>query len=243
MAGPAAQRLPAAPFASRLLAESAMPARWALAVSLALLVATPLWWIGSGANPNVGQPPWSSPGSHREAVEPISTSDGAAPTIGVHSLRFSDLKPVAAGPRPLRLVIPAIGVRAPIVSVGVGAAGAMEVPGDVATVGWYRFGPSPSRPGSALLVGHVDSRVQGPGVFFRLSEVEPGDVVRVHLSGERSEAFEVVSRSLVPKDRLPPAIFTRDGDPWLTLITCGGGFDRSAGAYTHNVLVAAAPRT
>jgi sortase (surface protein transpeptidase) len=219
-----------------------MAARWALALSVAVLVATQSWWIGGRSDPNVGRPPWGKQGSRTEAVTPVAASEAVAPTIGVHSLRFSDLKSAAAGPRPLRLVIPAIGVRAPIVPVGIGPAGAMEVPGDVATVGWYRYGPSPGRDGSALLVGHVDSRVQGAGVFFRLAEVEPGDVVRARLSGGRWQSFEVVSRSLVPKDQLPRAIFARDGDPLLTLITCGGGFDQAAGAYTHNVLVAAVPR-
>jgi sortase (surface protein transpeptidase) len=221
---------------------SEMAARWALAVSLAVLVGTPVWWIASRPDPNVGRPPWSGPGSRSGPVATVATLE-PTPMIGVQSIRFSDLEPAAAGPRPIRMVIPAIGVRAPIVPVGVEPAGAMEVPARVDTVGWFRFGPSPGGPGSALLVGHVDSRAQGAGVFYRLSELGPGRVIRVRLSGSAWETFEVVSRSLVPKDRLPRAIFARDGDPLLTLITCGGVFDPSAGAYTHNVLVAAVPRS
>jgi sortase (surface protein transpeptidase) len=93
-----------------------------------------------------------------------------------------------------------------------------------------------------LLIGHVDSRVQGPGVFFGLSRLEPGDEIRVRVSGGRWRSFEVVARNLVAKDRLPPSIFTREGDPILTLVTCGGGFDEEAGHYTHNVVVSAVPR-
>jgi sortase (surface protein transpeptidase) len=240
VAGSAASN-PTGPSLGSLLPGAELPARWALAVSLALLAVTPWWWIGGRPDPNVGRPPWSGPGNRAEAARP-DPAEAPAPTIGVSSLRFSDLEPVPAGPRPLRLDIPALGVRAPIIPVGIRAAGAMEVPRDVATVGWYRFGPSPGRTGSALLVGHVDSRVQGAGVFYRLSEAEPGAVVRVRLSGGQSETFEVVSRSLVPKDRLPRPIFARNGDPMLTLVTCGGSFDRAAGAYTHNVLVGAVPR-
>jgi LPXTG-site transpeptidase (sortase) family protein len=117
----------------------------------------------------------------------------------------------------------------------------MEIPDDVRTVGWYRFGPSPGGPGSAVLVGHVDSRVAGPGVFFRLSSLRQGDEVRVQLAGGRWRAFEVVSRRLVPKDDIPAGAFVRHGRPILTLITCGGGFDPAVGAYTHNVVVAAVP--
>ena len=247
MAGSAA-RNPTGPLLGSLLPGAELPARWALAVSLALLAVAPWWWIGGRPDPNMGRPPWSESGNRAEAATPAtpatpSAEEAPAPTIGVSSLRFSDLEPVPAGPRPLRLEIPALGVRAPIIPVGIRAAGAMEVPGDVDTVGWYRFGPSPGRTGSALLVGHVDSRVQGAGVFFRLSEAEPEAVVRVRLAGGRSETFEVVSRTLVPKDRLPRPIFARGGDPMLTLITCGGSFDRAAGAYTHNVLVAAVTRS
>jgi sortase (surface protein transpeptidase) len=159
--------------------------------------------------------------------------------LDVHSLRLADLEPARADPVPLELLIPTVGVRAAIVPVGVEPGGAMEIPEDVATVGWYRFGSSPGRPGSALLVGHVDSRVYGPGVFFRLSELDPGDVVRVHVTKRRWESFEVVSRNLVPKEQLPAAIFARRGDAVLTLITCGGGFDQAAGRYTHNVVISA----
>jgi sortase (surface protein transpeptidase) len=235
-------RKPTGPLLGPLPSGAELPARWALAVSLALLAVAPWWWIGGRPDPNVGRPPWSGPENRAEAARP-APAETPAPTIGVRSLRFSDLEPTPAGPRPLRLEIPALGVRAPIIPVGIRAAGAMEVPGDVDTVGWYRFGPSPGRTGSATLVGHVDSRVQGAGVFYRLSEAEPGAVVRVRLAGGRRETFEVVSRTLVPKDRLPRPIFARNGDPMLTLITCGGSFDQAAGSYTHNVLVAAVPRS
>jgi sortase (surface protein transpeptidase) len=93
-----------------------------------------------------------------------------------------------------------------------------------------------------LIAGHVDSRVEGPGVFFDLSRLRPGDSVQVELQGGDRAAFEVVSRSLVAKDRLPPAIFSRGGDPSLTLITCGGSFDQEAGHYLQNVIVTAVPR-
>ena len=36
-------------------------------------------------------------------------------------------------------------------------------------VGWYRFGGRPGGSGSTLLVAHVSSGTQGPGVFFRPS--------------------------------------------------------------------------
>ena len=57
---------------------------------------------------------------------------------------------------------------------------------DVDEVGWYRYGPTPGDNGSAVLSAHVDSRSQGPGVFFRLGTLTPGDFVEVEL--ERPKA-------------------------------------------------------
>lgn len=214
----------------------------ALIVGASTLALLPLWWPARPPS-TAGRPPWAERGrlDAREAAPSAQGGIAASATIGVHSARLVDLEPVIAARRPVRLSIPSIGVDAPIVPVGVHRSGTMEVPPDIRTVGWYRFGPSPGLPGSAVLVGHVDSRIRGPGVFFGLSRVAPGDVVRVRLEG-RWRAFEVVSRSLVPKDRLPSGAFARDGRPVLTMITCGGGFDWGAGRYTGNVVVAAVPR-
>ena len=192
----------------------------------------------------MGIVPWARDG--RPGVEAALPPDGEGrvlAAIGVHSARPADLEPVSPALPPLRVLIPRVGVNARIIPVGVETTGTMEVPADVRTVGWYRFGPSPGLPGSTVLIGHVDSRAAGPGVFFGLSELEPGDRIRVLASRRRWESFEVVARSLWEKDRLPRQLFSREGDPVLTLITCGGSFDSAAGRYTHNVVVTAILRT
>jgi Sortase domain len=222
---------------------SARPTIAALILGASTLALLPLWWPAHPPS-TVGRPPWSERGrlDAREAAPSVHGGIATGTTIGVHSARLVDLEPVIAARPPVRLKIPGIGVAASIVPVGVHRSGVMEVPPDIGTVGWYRFGPSPGLPGSAVLVGHVDSRIRGPGVFFGLSRVAPGDVVRVRLTGGRWRAFEVVSRSLVPKNGLPSEVFARVGRPVLTMITCGGGFDWEAGRYTGNVVVAAVPR-
>jgi sortase (surface protein transpeptidase) len=117
----------------------------------------------------------------------------------------------------------------------------MEVPEDVATAGWYRFSPLPGARGSAMLIGHVDSRVQGPGIFFGLSRLELGERIGVQLSGGSTQSFVVVARRSFAKDELPQDLFARDGPPRLTLVTCGGGFDEETRSYSHNVIVYAVP--
>ncbi|MGH2546783.1 MAG: class F sortase [Actinomycetota bacterium] len=192
----------------------------------------------------MGIVPWAGEG--RRSVEAAFLPDGEGgvlAAIGVHSARPADLEPVSEAQPPLRVLIPRVGVNARIIPVGVETTGTMEVPADVRTVGWYRYGPSPGLPGSTVLIGHVDSRAAGPGVFIGLLELQPGDRIRVLSSGRRWESFEVVARNLWEKERLPEQLFSREGDPVLTLITCGGSFDSAAGRYTHNVVVTAILRT
>lgn len=136
-----------------------------------------------------------------------------------------------------------IDVDAAVVPVGVDGRGEMEVPEDVDTVGWYRFGPGPgSDAGSAVLTGHVDDRVQGRGAFYSLTDLDEGDTVRVDLADGtvldyRVTRVERIDKSVLPVDRL----FARAGAPHLTLITCGGAFDRATRNYRDNVVVTAVP--
>jgi hypothetical protein len=120
-------------------------------------------------------------------------------------------------------------------------ASTIQVPADIAKVGWYRFGATPGRPGSALLVGHVDSSALGAGVFFRLREVPIGAVVSVGFTDGSTARFRVVGRRSYPKGDLPDRLFARSGNPVLTLITCGGTFDRATGHYQDNLVVYAVP--
>ena len=125
-----------------------------------LLLAGLLWLSGCGAPAPLA--PAVAP-----APAPTTAAVPAAPA------------PVAA---PSRVRLSGVDVDVPVVSVGVDDRGDMEVPEDVGTVGWYRFGPPPgSAAGSSVLSGHVDDRVQGRGAFYRLSDLATGDPVEVEL--------------------------------------------------------------
>src|SRR2546422_1825618 len=54
-----------------------------------------------------------------------------------------DVPPVVQTVRPARLVVPSIGVDAPIVEVGLKPDGAMDSPHGPDPVGWYSFSPTP----------------------------------------------------------------------------------------------------
>jgi sortase (surface protein transpeptidase) len=154
--------------------------------------------------------------------------------------RLADLRPEPRGPVPTRLRIPAIAVDAPVIRVGV-SAGTTEIPSDVATIGWYRFGAAPGEHGSSVLLGHVDSGAQGPGAFFHLVDLGPGDEIEVLMTDGTVPRFVVDARRQYAKSDLPDWIFRRSGPATLTLVTCGGTFDWSTGHYADNVVVFAAP--
>jgi sortase (surface protein transpeptidase) len=158
----------------------------------------------------------------------------------VRSALLDDLERPRA-PRPVSLGIPALGVEAAVQPVGVDSdTGELEVPGDRATVGWYRHGPSPGQKGSAVLAGHVDYG-EGRAVFYRLADLDPGALVTVGFGDGSERRFRVVARRLYGKHDLPARIFATSGRPVLTLMTCGGAYDSSLRSYADNVVVYAVP--
>jgi hypothetical protein len=144
---------------------------------------------------------------------------------------------------PVRLRIPAIDFTATVNPVGVDGNGDFAVPPSVDEVGWYRFGPGvEATAGSVVIAGHVDSAEQGRGAFFRLRELDLGDRLAVKGDDGLTRTYRVVAREEYRKTKIPlDRYFARDGKPRLTLITCGGPFDRAAGHYRDNIVVTAVP--
>jgi sortase (surface protein transpeptidase) len=137
---------------------------------------------------------------------------------------------------PTRVTIPAIGVDADLVPVGLKADGAMQTP-DFGLAAWYQPGPRPGDAGPAVLLAHVDSKANGPDVFFRLRDLEPGDEVTVHYR-DAATTFAVTSTEQTAKTALPSKkIWNSTKDPVLRLITCGGQFDAAARSYLDNIIV------
>jgi hypothetical protein len=186
--------------------------------------------------------PPASPAPPASSASPSASPRPAPPAIATRSGRLADQPPVEETRPPRAVAIPARGIRADIVSVGVEPDGQMTVPADVATAGWYRFGPAPGDEGSAVVAGHVDSRSQGRGAFFNLVRVAVGDEVIVTDADGVAQTWVVTAREVVDKEVLPVAeLYRRDGAPRLVLITCGGDFDGSARSYVSNVIVVAEP--
>ena len=143
----------------------------------------------------------------------------------------------AQAPTPRRIEIPAIGVSAPVIALGLDADRTMETPKDYADAGWYEPGPEPGERGAAVIVGHVDSK-SGPAVFYRLRELRRGDVIRVARVGGSTVRFRVEGLERWPKSAFPTRrVFRRTRLSTLRLVTCSGNFDPSTGHYEDNTIV------
>lgn len=118
----------------------------------------------------------------------------------------------------------------------------MSVVDNVTEIGWFAPGPAPGDPGSSVLAAHVDMANAGPGVFFRLDQLAAGDTVVVTHGDGSVLSYRVTGTRTVDKGMLDlDAVFTQSGPSTLTLITCGGGFNRSLRRYDSNVVVVAEP--
>jgi Sortase domain len=142
-----------------------------------------------------------------------------------------------ASSEPVRLEIPAIGVGAPLLRLGLEPDGAMQVPGDFARAGWFAEGPAPGQVGPSVIAGHVDSKT-GPAVFYRLRDLRPGDPVVVERADGGRLRFLVERSRSYPKRMFPTQeVFGPVPVAALRLITCGGEFDRARGSYRENLVV------
>ena len=113
-----------------------------------------------------------------------------------------------------------------------------------APVGWYSPGVAPGAAAvSAVLVGHVDDRLQGLGAFAEVRDLRAGDLIEVRTASGRTVAYEVRSLEQFPKSEAPMnRLFTQDGPHRLVLITCAGDFDAATRSYADNVAVTAVLR-
>lgn len=132
--------------------------------------------------------------------------------------------------------IPAIGVAAAVGSMGLNQDRTVEVPTRPLEAGWYRGGPTPGQLGSAVILGHVDSKT-GPAVFYRLRQLHKGDRVDVTLANGGVAHFAIDRVTTYPNAKFPATkVYGSHGVSSLQLVTCGGAYDHVAKAYTANVV-------
>lgn len=218
----------------------------------------PAWWPGPRGATSSGRSRWP----HHRAGSPRRTGrvavtlatvvvlvcgigvalDRPAPVVTVAAPAGSAELVLPPAPPPVRATvvdIPALKLHSDLVELGVDAAGVLVPPGSPSVAGWFTGSASPGDPGPTVIAGHVDSRA-GPGVFFRLKDLEPGDLVTVGRSDGVVARYRVTDVTVVDKNAFPTErVYGPTPAPELRLITCGGEFDRSARRYLRNVVVSA----
>ena len=138
---------------------------------------------------------------------------------------------------PVAVRIPALGLAVWLTQLGLNPNGTVVVPTSVQVPGWFSPGPSPGQIGSAVILGHVDS-YKGPGVFFQLRTLQPGNQIDVNLADGVVATFKVTSVVQYQKTAFPDQqVYGSNGSSQLQLVTCGGAFDSQTGHYLSNIVV------
>lgn len=142
---------------------------------------------------------------------------------------------------PKYLIIPKLSINTNIYPVGLTKENAIAAPTTAWGAGWYQDGALPgSGKGAALIDGHVNDAFNTPGVFYELSSLLPGDAITIIRGDDSMLHYKVAQVSEEPLGSidmnkvLNPVEATKEG---LTLITCGGKYDKKVNTYTDRVIV------
>ena len=141
---------------------------------------------------------------------------------------------------PTLLIVPAIGLEAPVIPIEVDPDGVLHPPADVHEVGWWKRSARPGSPtGQTLITGHTVHT--GGGVMNRLGELRPGALVQVRtrsglIDYRTTKVFVYTKAQLAENAR---RLFGQDRDHnRLVLVTCTGW---TGSDYTSNIIVFADP--
>ncbi|MFI5757067.1 class F sortase [Streptomyces sp. NPDC051569] len=189
---------------------------WLIAIAVCLGV----WLVRNGSEPVTPPMP--------------SAAEAFAAGPGHHTEAAADPLPPSA---PVRLRIPGIRVDAPVMRLGLGPGGALDVPpsGNGNVAGWYKDGTPPGAKGTAIVAGHVDN-ARGPAVFYDLGTLKKGRRIEVSRRDGRTAVFTVDAVEVYENADFPDRkVYGAADRAELRVITCGGGFSEKSG-YQGNVV-------
>lgn len=142
--------------------------------------------------------------------------------------------------KPVRLAVPSLGIRAPIVPIEVTPDGTLPPPEDGAVVGWWQRSAKPgATKGQTVVTGHTLSA--GDGALDPLLDVKPGATIdlRTKRGAMRYRVQRVRVWSYAEVAERAAHLFAQDRQRGrLVLVTCTD-FDGSV--YRSNVVVFARP--
>ncbi len=148
--------------------------------------------------------------------------------------------PPVEGTDVLWLSIPSLGVtKAPVQRFGLDPFGRLEVPQDTQHVGWNpAYNSLPGAGGSTFFAAHFEYAGR-PGVFNRISALNPGDSIDVGLADGSTHSYRVTSAvdyNLAAID-MGALLHGREGRESITLMTCSG--PPNADGYPQRTVVLA----
>lgn len=121
--------------------------------------------------------------------------------------------------------------------------GVMQDPSGPWVVSWYQETAEVGAEGNTVMSGHVDYWDVGPAVFRSVGDLEEGAQISVIGTDDSVYTYEVEWVDVYVVAELTPETITELVGPTdysaLTLITCGGDFDREAGQYLSRTIVRA----
>lgn len=211
---------------------------------MALIAATALLLAGGrGVTAPAQAIPSQPPAPHSATGGPSSAAPASRPPRA-RPRRQTQQTAVPAGSAPpapassgMRVQIPAVGVDAKVVSLGLNSDSTLQVPSTPSDAGWWSGGTHPGEVGPAVIVGHVNWDGQ-EGVFGRLNELRRGQRVLVTEASGTVDRYVVTGSAVYPKARFPTnRVYGMIGYAGLRLITCTGAFDGSTGHYVDNLIV------
>jgi LPXTG-site transpeptidase (sortase) family protein len=149
-----------------------------------------------------------------------------------------EFETLSAPAKPTRLVVPSLGIRAPVVPVELGDDAVLDPPDDPGVVGWWTGSRRPGADsGQTVLTGHTVH--EGGGVMDRLGRLREGGryVVVTPRGRVHYEVDQVETLSTSDLAERNEELFAQDrGDNRMLLITCTGW---DGAAFTENVVVSA----
>lgn len=199
----------------------------AIATVTAVALCSGAWLLRNGTASH--PPPQPSPAQAAPSRPGADHSAGTGPGTG----------PAALPPSPPdRVRIPAIGVDAPLMGLGLTPQGSLDVPppGRKNLAGWYEAGTTPGERGTAIVAGHVDNK-EGPAVFYELGALSRGRTIEVERRDGSVAVFTVHANEVYDaKDFPDEKVYGPAPRPELRVITCGGKYSKRTG-YQGNVVV------
>ncbi len=139
---------------------------------------------------------------------------------------------------PAQISIPALGIEAPVESVGLLANGAMALPRFLSDAGWLGSGPAPGSVGNAVIAGHLDGTRGQPAAFWGLGRLRSGDAITVITAAGTQLRFAVVRVGRYDRQAVPlVAVFGPSNQANLNLLTCAGPYLQDQQTYRERLVV------